>query len=237
MGTAIEVGILVYREMDQIDATGPFEVFARLPDANVRLISVETAPVADHKGLILTPHVSLAACPPLDVLVVTGGRGQEALMENEEVLSFIRDHAAAGRWVLSVCTGALLCGAAGLLRGRRATTHWSTFHLLPSFGAVAVDQRVVIDGKLVSAAGVTAGIDGAFRVVASLRSKEAAAEIELDIVYAPEPLFHGGTPETAHPEVVRIVKARYQAITEARERTARRLAMRPGGRPPMAGDG
>jgi cyclohexyl-isocyanide hydratase len=231
MGTTLEVGILVYREMDQIDATGPFEVFARVPEANVRLIGVEAAPVADHKGLILTPHVSIASMaerPPLEVLVVPGGRGQEALMEDERVLSFIRDHAAAGRWVLSVCTGALLCGAAGLLRDRRATTHWAAFHLLPIFGAVAVDQRVVVDGKLVSAAGVTAGIDGAFQVVARLRGNEAAAAIELDLVYAPEPLFHAGTPEIAPPELVRAVRARYQAITEARERTAQRLAARLG---------
>src|SRR5262249_38625233 len=150
-------------------------------------------------------------------LVVPGGRGQEALMKNESVLSFIRDHAAAGRWVLSVCTGALLCGAAGLLTGRRATTHWAAFHLLPSFGAVPVNERVVIDGTFVSSAGVTAGIDGAFHVVANLRGKDAAAEIELDLQYAPEPLFHAGTPETAPPEIVRTVRARYETITKARE--------------------
>lgn len=220
------VGILIYEGIDQIDATGPFEVLARLPDATVHLVGKQAAPLNDHKSLILTPHLTISACPPLDVLVVPGGKGQEALMDDEPVLSFIRNHAAAGRLILSVCTGALLCGAAGLLRGRRATTHWSVLHLLPSFGAVPADERVVIDGTLISAAGVTAGIDGALHVVARLRGSTAAEEIQLDIVYAPEPPFHAGTPATAPAEVFRAVEARYKTLTEARERTARAFAVR-----------
>ena len=145
----------------------------------------------------MTPDATLAEAPPLDVLHVPGGFGQEALMEDAEVLGWIRQQAAGACSIFSVCTGALLCGAAGLLKGRRATTHWASFHLLPYFGAIPVNERVVVDGAWVFAAGVTAGIDGALRLAAELRGDEAAQAIQLHMVYAPEPPFDSGTPETA----------------------------------------
>ncbi len=134
------------------------------------------------KGLWLTPDATLADAPPLDVLHVPGGFGQEALMEDAEVLGWIRQQAAGACSIFSVCTGALICGAAGLLKGRRATTHWASFHLLPYFGAIPVNERVVVDGAWVFAAGVTAGIDGALRLAAELRGDEAAQAIQLHMV-------------------------------------------------------
>ena len=179
----MNIGIIIFPRMDQIDFTGPFEVLSRVPGAAIHVLWKEKTPVRDIKGLILTPEQTLAEAPPLDVLVVPGGPGQEALMEDEAVLSFIRDRAAKARYVYSVCTGALICGAAGLLKGVRSTTHWASFDLLKYFGAIPVDERVVLDGKHLSAAGVTAGIDGALRLAALLRGDRAAQEIQLGIEY------------------------------------------------------
>ena len=170
------------------------------------------------------PDAGLADAPPLDVLHVPGGFGQEALMEDAKVLAWIRQQAAGACSIFSVCTGALLCGAAGLLRGRRATTHWASFHLLPFFGAIPVNERVVVDGSYVFAAGVTAGIDGALRLAAELRGEEAAQAIQLHMAYAPEPPFNSGTPETAPPAILQQARRSVQGITAQREATARRVA-------------
>jgi cyclohexyl-isocyanide hydratase len=159
---------------------------------------------------------------------VPGGFGQEALMEDEEVLDWIRQQAAGARSIFSVCTGALLCGAAGLLRGRRATTHWASFHLLPLFGAIPVNERVVLDGNWVFAAGVTAGIDGALRLAAELRGDDAARAIQLYMVYAPEPPFDSGTPETAPAAILDQARQAVSGITAQREKTARRVAAKLG---------
>jgi cyclohexyl-isocyanide hydratase len=149
-------------------------------------------------------------------------------MDDDEVLAWIREQAAGVRCLLSVCTGALICGAAGLLKRRRATTHWSARHLLRYFGAIPVSERVVADGNMVFAAGVTAGIDGALRVAADLRGAEVAQAIPLAIEYAPETPFRSGTPELAPPAVLEQVQSSYRALTERREETARRIAGRLG---------
>ena len=214
--------------VDQIDLTGPLEVLSRIPNSTYRIFGKSTAPVRDLRGLRLTADAALAEAPQLDLLHVPGGFGQEALMDDEDVLAWIRQQAAGARLLLSVCTGALVCGAAGLLKGRRATTHWASMHLLPFFGATAVNERVVVDGNIVFAAGVTAGIDGALRVAAELRGAEVAQSIQLQIAYAPEPPFSSGTPETAPPAVLEGVRLSYRAITEQRERTTRRIAERLG---------
>jgi cyclohexyl-isocyanide hydratase len=222
----LNIGIMIFPNMDQIDFTGPFEVLVRLPGTRIQVIGTEQGPFRDHKGMILTPEVTLADSPELDVLVVPGGPGQEALMTNEPVLAFIRNHVAAAKPLFSVCTGALICGAAGILQGRRATTHWAAFELLPLFGAIPVDERVVVDGNLVTAAGVTAGIDGALTVAALLRGDFAAQGIQLDIQYAPEPPFQSGTPQTAPAEVLAEVKGRFQSLTDTRRQTAAKFAKR-----------
>ena len=226
--THLDIGSLLFEGLDQIDLTGPFEVLSRLPNATCRIYGKTAAPVRDLKGLWLTPDASLADAPPLDVLHVPGGFGQESLMEDTEVLSWIRQQAAGACRIFSVCTGALLCGAAGLLNGRRATTHWASLHLLPYFGAIPVNERVVVDGAWVFAAGVTAGIDGALRLAAELRGAEAAQRIQLDIAYAPEPPFASGTPETAPAAILQQARQSRQALTARREETARRVAAKLG---------
>jgi cyclohexyl-isocyanide hydratase len=224
----LNIGSLLFEGVDQIDLTGPFEVLSRIPNATYRIYGKTAAPVRDLKGLRLAPDAALADAPPLDVLHVPGGYGQEAVMEDAELLDWIRRQASRGCRIFSVCTGALICGAAGLLRGRRATTHWSAFHLLPFFGAIPVNRRVVVEGTWVFAAGVTAGIDGALRLAAELRGEAAAQAIQLHMAYAPEPPFDSGTPETAPPTILEQARRSVHAITAQREQTARRIAARLG---------
>jgi len=220
----LQIGSLMFDGIDQIDLTGPFEVLARIPNSTYRLYGKTGDMIRDLKGLRLTPDASIAEAPQLDILHIPGGRGQEALMEDEEVLGWIRQQAAGAHSIFSVCTGALVCGAAGLLKGRRATTHWASFHLLPYFGAIPVNERVVIDGNWIFAAGVTAGIDGALRLAAELRGDDAAKAIQLHMVYAPEPPFDSGTPETAPAHILEQTRATLVEITSQREVTAKRIA-------------
>ena len=220
----LQIGSLLFEGIDQIDLTGPFEVLSRIPNSTYRIYGKRVGQVRDIRGLRLMPDASLADAPPLDVLHVPGGFGQEALMEDAEVIAWIRQQAAGACSIFSVCTGALLCGAAGLLNGRRATTHWASFHLLPLFGATPVNERVVVDGSYVFAAGVTAGIDGALRLAAELRGDDAAQAIQLNMAYAPEPPFNSGTPETAPPAILQQARQSVQRITAEREATARRIA-------------
>lgn len=224
----LQIGSLLFEGVDQIDLTGPFEVFSRIPNSTYRIFGKTAAPTRDMRGLRLLPDAVLRDAPQLDLLHVPGGFGQEAMMDDEEVLTWIRQQAAGVQSLFSVCTGALICGAAGLLKGRRATTHWASMHLLPLFGAIPVNERVVADGNIVFAAGVTAGIDGALRVAADLRGVEEAQAIQLAIAYAPEPPFCSGTPETAPPAILERTRNSYRAVTEQRERTARRAAQRLG---------
>src|SRR5215831_2459645 len=149
-------------------------------------------------------------------------------MDDKEVLAWIRQQASGACSIFSVCTSALICGAAGLLKGRRATTHWASFHLLSYFGAIPVNERVVVDGAWVFAAGVTAGIDGALRLAAELRGEEAAQAIQLDMVYAPEPPFDSGTPETAPAAIVDQARQSVRELMTRREETARRMATKLG---------
>lgn len=216
-GKHLTIGCLIFPRQDQIDFTGPFEVLSRIPNSTVHVIAKTHTPVRDVKGLILTPEMSIAEAPPLDLLLVSGGLGQQALMEDGETLSFIKNQADSGRYVLSVCTGALLCGAAGILRGRRATTHWAAWDLLHYYGAIPTRARVVVDGNYISTAGVTAGLDGSLKIASILRGDLVAQEIQLDIEYAPDPPFHSGTPETAPPEVIQSFFDRCAHVKESRE--------------------
>jgi cyclohexyl-isocyanide hydratase len=218
------IGSLLYEGVDQIDLTGPFEVLSRLPGASLRIYGMEAGPVRDVNGLCLAPDALLEDAPQLDVLHVPGGCGQESLMENERVLNWLRKQAENATCVFSVCTGALLLGAAGLLRGRRATTYWAVHHLLPLYGAQAVDARVVEDGRFLFAAGVTAGIDGALLLAAKLRGVEAAQRIQLEIAYAPEPPFQSGHPDQAPSAVLEAAKAGMAQRTARRTAAAERFA-------------
>ena len=220
----LSVGCLIFPQMDQIDFTGPFEVLSRMPDTTVRILAKERTSIRDVQGLQLTPDTSIAEAGTFDVLLVPGGYGQQALMHDEEVLGLIRKHFDAEKLLFSVCTGALLCGAAGVLTGRQVTTHWSARSLLPYYGAVLADARVVVDGNLISAAGVTAGLDAALVLVSLLRGEAAAEEIQLAIEYAPNPVFLSGTPESAPAGVLQSFQKKYGPVGAAREAEAIRHA-------------
>jgi cyclohexyl-isocyanide hydratase len=226
--THLQIGSLIFDRLDQIDLTGPFEVFSRIPNSTYRIYGKSTAPLRDLRGLRMMADATLAEAPPLDLLHIPGGFGQEGVMDDEEVLDWIRRQAEGAHCVFSVCTGALILGGAGLLQGRRATTHWASIDLLPCFGATIVNERVVKDGKFVFAAGVTSGIDGALRVTADLRGDDVAQVIQLGIAYAPEPPFDAGTPETAPPAILARAQEAMRQITEQRVATARRIAARLG---------
>jgi cyclohexyl-isocyanide hydratase len=220
----LSVGCLIFERMDQIDFTGPFEVLSRMPDTTVQIIGKGLVPIRDVQGLRLTPDVSIAEAGVFDVLLVPGGYGQQTLMHDEEVLDIILRHVQNQKLLFSVCTGALLCGAAGVLRGRKVTTHWAARQLMPYYGAVLMDARVVVDGNIISAAGVTAGLDAALVLISLLRGDAAAQEIQLAIEYAPNPIFQSGTPDSAPAEVLESFQEKYEPIGTARETEAIRYA-------------
>jgi len=224
----LQIGSLLFEGLDQIDLTGPFEVLSRIPNSTYRIYAKNTDQIKDIVGLRLMADGDLASAPKLDVLHVPGGPGQEAVMEDEAVLDWVRTQAAGALCVFSVCTGALICGAAGLLKGKRATTHWTAMHLLHHFGAIPVDQRVVEDGDLLCAAGVTAGIDGALQLAARLRGDDVAQGIQLYMAYQPEPPFDAGSPERAPAAVTARMRAGAANLTARREITAQRIGARLG---------
>jgi len=223
---SFRIGLLLFPRMTQLDLTGPFEVFAKLPGAEVLLLWKTLQPVEAETGLRMLPHATLRDCPPLDVVCVPGGPGVSALMEDGEVLDWLRGQAQSVRYVTSVCTGSLVLGAAGLLRGKRATSHWASRDLLAEFGAIPTPGRVVRDGNLFTGGGVTAGIDFALTAVAEMAGLKTAQEIQLQIEYAPDPPFDAGLPETAPPDVVAAVRARGLAMRQAREALVQRAAAR-----------
>jgi len=224
----LRFGLLLFPRLTQLDLTGPFEVFSRVPGGAVHLIWKTTEMVRADTGIGMMPDTSFAECPKLDVICVPGGPGVATLMEDDDVLGFLRERAETARFVTSVCTGALVLGAAGLLRGRRATTHWASHDFLAAFGATPVQARVVRDGNTVTGGGVTAGIDFALSLVAELVSPETAQAIQLQIEYAPAPPFHAGTPAEAPQAVVAAAKARGKAMREEREKLVARVAARLG---------
>ncbi|HEX8417426.1 MAG TPA: DJ-1/PfpI family protein [Methylobacterium sp.] len=213
----IEIGLLAFPGVQQLDLTGPYEVFASLPDVSVHIVAESLAPIASATGLVLTPTMRRDACPQFDVLCIPGGVGVNALMRDEGTLAFVRAQAASARYVTSVCTGALVLAAAGLLKGRRATTHWASLDLLAAFGAIPVAERVVRDGPFVSGGGVTAGIDFALTLAAELLGQPAAEAAQLALEYAPAPPFASGTPAGAPPAVLAAARSRLAAGRAARE--------------------
>jgi cyclohexyl-isocyanide hydratase len=226
MTGTLEIGFLLFPRLTQLDLTGPFEVLSRLPGARVRMLWKTLDPVRADSGLGLLPDTSLAECPQLDVVCVPGGPGVAALMEDQEVLEFLRHQAAGARYVTSVCTGALVLGAAGLLRGRQATTHWASHDFLAALGARPVRARVVRDGKLFTGGGVTAGIDFALTIAAEIAGPAVAQAIQLQIEYAPAPPFSAGTPETAPAEVLAGARQRGAGMRAEREALVARVAAR-----------
>ena len=223
---ALRIGLLVFPRMTQLDLTGPFEVFTRMPDAQMLMVWKTLEPIEADSGLRLLPYTTLRDCPPLDVVCVPGGPGVNALMEDEEVLGWLRQRAGSARYVSSVCTGALVLGAAGLLRGKRATSHWASRDLLAEFGAIPTPGRVVRDGNLFTGGGVTAGIDFALTMVAELAGAAAAQAIQLHIEYRPAPPFDAGSPETAPAEVLAAARSRGAPLRAEREAIVARAGAR-----------
>jgi len=219
----LHIGSLIFENFDQIDLTGPYEVLSAIPNATFHIGAKSKQAVKDFRGLQVLPSQTLSGMPQLDILHIPGGPGQQDLMEDEEVLGFIRNQAGGASFVFSVCTGALLLGAAGLLKGRRATTHWASMTVLPLLGAIPVSERVVVDDNWIFAAGVTSGIDGALHLAALARGEDVAKQIQLYMQYQPEPPFDSGSPERAPAHILESQLYAMAALTAARLKTARRV--------------
>jgi len=217
-----QIGLVLFPRLTQLDLTGPYEVFGRLPDAKVLLVGAGEA--RSDTGLRLQPDAGYDEAPQLDVVCVPGGPGVNPAMEDDALLRFLRAQAERAQWVTSVCTGALVLGAAGLLRGYRATTHWLSLDLLPPFGAIPVRERVVIDRNRATGGGVTAGIDFGLRLAAELRGEKVAREIQLLMEYDPSPPFDAGSPRKAGPELVDSLSAARRGLNEERKRIVQRAA-------------
>lgn len=204
---AYEIGLLIFPDITQLDMTGPYEVFIKFPDANVHLIWKSRDPITAGGGMQILPTTTYADCPPLDIICVPGGAGMNPLLTDEATLAFVRTQAETAKYVTSVCTGALVLGAAGLLKGRRATTHWMSHDMLSKFGAIPVHERVVRDGNIFTGGGVTAGIDFALTLAAEVAGPDAAKRIQLGIEYNPAPPFDAGSPAGAGSDLADAVVA------------------------------
>lgn len=222
------VGLLLFPRLTQLDLTGPFEIFKRAPGAELHLIWKTLDPITSDSGLGMLPTSTFAECPALDVICVPGGPGVAELMEDEETLDFLRRQAASAKYVTSVCTGSMVLGAAGLLRGKRATSHWMSLPMLAALGATPMAERVVTDGNTITGGGVTAGIDFALAILAREFGQRAAEEAQLAIEYDPQPPFNAGSPQTADPALVEEVMAASAQRQKARQAIVARAAARIG---------
>jgi cyclohexyl-isocyanide hydratase len=228
MSASLQIGLLVFPKVTQLDLTGPVQVFSSVPGAKVHLIWKRIEPVSSDSVLTLTPTITFADCPQLDVICVPGGLGTDDMINDEEVLAFLRKQAAGAKYITSVCTGSLVLGAAGLLQGYRAATHWTAMDFLSEFGATPTKSRVCIDRNRVTGGGVTAGIDFALTLVSMLVDRESAEAIQLRLEYNPAPPFNAGSPDTAPPEILAHMREKIAPAqarrTEAIHRAAARLA-------------
>ena len=220
------IGMLVFPKITALDILGPFEVLARAADCSAQLVWKDLSPVRGDTGLQLQPDVDFAHAPQFDVIVVPGGPGQTDLMEDEQVLAFLRTQAAGASLVTSVCTGSLLLAAAGLLDGYKATCHWLSIDQLAQFGVEVVDERVVVDRDRITGAGVTSGLDFAFTVLAVLSGAEAAQALQLMLEYDPAPPFDSGHPRVASKQLVDQVRAKAATMLEHRSMVSARVARR-----------
>ena len=226
MSAPLQIGLLVFPKVTQLDFTGPLQVFSSVPAAKVHLIWKRIEPVSSDSVMVLTPTIAFADCPQLDVICVPGGAGADDLLNDEEVLKFLRKQAVAAKFVTSVCTGSLVLGAAGLLKGYRAATHWTAMDSLSSFGAVPTKTRVCTDRNRVTGGGVTAGIDFALTLVSMLVDRPTAEAIQLRLEYNPAPPFTSGSPDTAAPETLTRFNERSAPFKARRQEAVARAAAR-----------
>ena len=207
-----EIAVLVYDRITALDAIGPYEVLQRWPDARLRWVAPEPGVVKTDEGkLAIVADAALDDVTRPDVVLVPGGFGADDLLEDERVLSWLRRVHETSRWTTSVCTGSLLLGAAGILKGLRATTHWAQLERLADFGAEPTAERVVFQGKVVTAAGVSSGIDMALALTAREYGDELAQALQLGIEYDPQPPFDAGSPQKAPAAIVELVRKRLEA--------------------------
>jgi cyclohexyl-isocyanide hydratase len=226
MSAPLQIGLLIFPKVTQLDFTGPLQVFASMPGAKVHLIWKRIEPVPSDSVLVLTPTVSFADCPQLDVICVPGGAGTDDMVNDAEMLAFLRKQAAGAKYITSVCTGSLVLGAAGLLKGYRATTHWSAMDHLAPLGAVPVNTRVCVDRNRITGGGVTAGIDFALTLVSIMVDRNTAEAIQLRLEYNPAPPFNSGSPDTAPPEILALMKERIAPYAKRRAEAVTRAAAR-----------
>lgn len=222
----MNIGLLLYPRLTQLDLTGPYEILARTPAAKMHLIWKYPDPVESDRGLQLHPTTMYSDSPAIDILCVPGGPGQVDLMDDNETLDFLRDKAAGAKWVAGVSTGSLLLGAAGLLKGYQATCHWASRDQLSLFGAEPSENRVVVDRNRVTCAGVTAGLDLALQLVSLAFDERTAQAIQLALEYEPAPPFWSGTPQHASAELVADARQRMEAFMAKRLAASQRAAAR-----------
>src|SRR5690242_9799338 len=204
------IGFVIFPDLTQLDFTGPLQVLSRLPQSVIHIVAKSASPVPSDCGLGLVPTHTFANCPSLDLICVAGGsEGVAAIINDRETIEFVRHQAAAAKYVTSVCTGAFVLGVAGLLRGRRATTHWAYTDLLPLVGATHEKARVVKDGNVITGGGVTAGIDFGLSVIAEIAGETTAKRIQLGIEYDPAPPFDSGHPDKSPTLKSELLSARY----------------------------
>jgi len=220
----MHVVMLLYPNLTQLDLTGPYEILARYKELTLHLVWKDSAPVRDASGLQIVPSCSFDDCPQADILFVPGGPGMGALMEDVQILDFLRRQAQGARYITSVCTGSLVLAAAGLLTGYRATCHWLSLPQLAYFGVEPVAERVVVDRNRITGAGVTSGIDFALSLMAALFGEDRAKMVQLMIEYDPAPPFSGGSPGSAAPDTMAAVKAITDSFQAKREEVSRRAA-------------
>jgi putative intracellular protease/amidase len=212
----VDIAILLFDRFTALDAVGPYEVLARLPGAKVTFVAKEAGPVrTETRALAITADAALADVPSPEIVVIPGGYGTDEVVDDAEVLDWIRAADATSTWTASVCTGSLLLGAAGLLQGKQATSHWLALDELRAYGAEPTLERVVFQGKLVTAAGVSSGIDMALALVARIAGDQVAQAIQLGIEYDPQPPFDAGSPAKAPAEIVEFLRTNSRFLADA----------------------
>jgi cyclohexyl-isocyanide hydratase len=220
MTDTIDIVFPLFDNVTQLDFSGPAQFLSRLPSAKIHVAAETIAPVATDCGFSIMPNISFADCPPSHIICVPGGIGVAVALENRPLIEFVRMQSASATWVTSVCTGAFILGAAGLITGKHATTHWGYTQLLEKFGATYQHARVVRDGNLVTAGGVTSGIDFALELIAIISGEDTAKSVQLSLEYNPSPPFVGGTPGTSPENIVSNLRTRFYDAAAARMATA-----------------
>ncbi|MGN6182568.1 MAG: DJ-1/PfpI family protein [Thermoanaerobaculia bacterium] len=220
----MQIVCVLFPEFTQLDLTGPYEVFHRLPRAEVALVAASADPVASEGGLSIVPTATFAEDMACDVLFVPGGPGVNDAMLDDTLVGFVKRHGERAAFVTSACTGALILGAAGLLAGFEAATHWASMEYLQAFGAWPKKERVVMSGNRITGGGVTAGIDIALRIAEQTHGRAVAEAVQLAIEYTPQPPFDAGSPETAPKEIVDAVRAKLVPMQELRRRAVEEAA-------------